>query len=47
MREAECLKSEKGVEHMRQDAHKQPKIQERKGPSKVIYPSSHDAITLP
>jgi hypothetical protein len=24
---------------MKQDAHEQPKIQERKGPPKVIYPS--------
>jgi hypothetical protein len=31
---------------MRQDAHVQPKIQERKGPPKVTYPSSHDVITL-
>jgi hypothetical protein len=47
MREAEGLKSEKGVQHMRQDAHEQPKIQERNGPPKVIYPLSHDAIMLP
>jgi hypothetical protein len=32
MRGAEGLKSEKGVQHMRQDAHEQPKMQGRKGP---------------
>jgi hypothetical protein len=32
MRGAEGLKSEKGVQHMRQDAHEQPNMQERKGP---------------
>jgi hypothetical protein len=47
MREEEGLKSEKGVQHMRQDAYEQPKIQESKGPSKVIYPLSYDAITFP
>jgi hypothetical protein len=47
MRGVESLNSDKGVQHTRQDAHEQPKMQERKGPSKVIYPSSHGAITLP
>jgi hypothetical protein len=32
IRGAEGLKSEKGAQHMRQDAHEQPKIQGRKGP---------------
>jgi hypothetical protein len=34
------LKSEEGVQYMRQDADEQPKMQGRKGPSEVIYPSS-------
>ena len=37
---------EKGVQHMRQDAHEQLKMQGRKGPPKVSYPSSHDVIML-
>jgi hypothetical protein len=40
------IKEWEGVQHMRQDAHEQLKMQGRKGPSKVIYPSSHGVITL-